>query len=219
MKKKGFLLTIVLMFVLVLFGCACEKEVDKEEALNVLKEANVKNNVEITTVTETTVSGVKSSSTQTDIYYDDKYYHSSEINSVTTKTWYGYVDDVLYAFYYTKNANNEEHKNSTKIEQSQLDSALKQPTNVISVFFDENNNFLDTYTLVASKKGDTYTIEISNENDVYTFNIKDNKITKLVKNSSTANDSIKVTYTYNYNVDDITLPTLSEYPLTVSSNN
>jgi len=220
--KKLFKYLMLFVCTFAIFGCGCKKDetISKETAIEVLKETRVNNNVEITTTTETNVNGVSTTSTQTDVYYGNKYYHLSENNGISTKTWYGHVDNVLYAFYYTKNANSEEVKTSSRIEDNQLESAKKQPNNIITSLFDEEGNLLANYEVTGSKNGRTYTIQITNnteqESDVYTITITDNKIIKVVKNSSIASDSIKTTYDYNYDVEDIDLPTLNEYPLQVN---
>ena len=81
-----------------------------------LKEHKINGNVEVKTTTETIINNLYSSSTQMDIYYGDKYLHMSEASDLTTKTWYGSINNTLYAFYYTKNANDEEIKSSSRIE-------------------------------------------------------------------------------------------------------
>ena len=76
------------------------------------------------------------------------------------------------------------------------------------------------YDISATKKGSTYTIQASSnleeESITHTITIKDNKIEKIITNSSIANDSIKITYSYNYDVEKIDLPSLNEYPLKVN---
>ena len=72
----------------------------------------------------------------------------------------------------------------------------------------------------ANKLGRTYTIQITNSNEgeasTYTYTIEDAKIKKIVQTSNIGSDSIIITYDYNYDVEDIELPTLSEYPLNVN---
>lgn len=223
MKKLclSFVLLITCIFTTVACGCNKEETIKKEDAIAVLKETNVNQNVEVVTTTETNVNGVKATSSQTDVYYGNKYYHSSETDGVSTKTWYGEINNVLYAFYYTKNANNEETKTSSRIDTTQLESAQKQPYSVVSNLFDENGLLLEGYEIGATKKGNTYNIQITSnlesESLVYTITIKDAKFTKIVKTSNIASDTITITYDYNYNVEDIELPTLTDYPLNVNS--
>ena len=222
MKKTSLIFALILAFAFYLFGCGCNKEknINKEEALEVLKESVVRDNVEIVTTTETTVNNIKTVSTQSDIYYNDKYYHLSENNNISTKTWYGEVNNVLYAFYYTKNANNEETKTSSRIESTQLESVKQQPNSIYNTITDTNGNLLQGMEISASKLGRTYTIQITNSNEdeanTYTYTIEDAKIKKIVQTSNIGSDSIIITYDYNYDVEDIELPTLSEYPLNVN---
>ena len=221
---KRFSLTFILLItcIFTVLGCSCNKEetVSKEKAVQVLEDAKVNDNVTITTTTETNVNGIKTVSTQTDTYYEDKYYHLSESNNLSTKTWYGYVDNILYAFYYTKNANNEEIKTSSKIEATQLESVKKQPSSIITNLFDENNKLLENYEISATRKGSTYTIKINNnleeESNIYTITIEDGKVIKIIKITSIASDTIKTTYDYSYKVSDISLPNLNDYPLNIN---
>lgn len=220
--KKLFIKFVLLALVLFIPACAFKKEknVKKEEAIEVLRETKINGNVKVITTTETNVNGTKTTSTQTDIYYGDKYYHTSETNNLSTKTWYGKVNNILYAFYYTKNANNEEVKNSSRIEEAQLESTKAQLNSIITNLFDDSNNLLEKYEISATKKGDLYTIQVNSnlteESDIYTITIEDNKVTKIIKNNSILSDSIKTTYEYNYTVEDFNLPTLNEYPLTTN---
>ena len=185
-----------------------------------LKESLVKDNVEIITTTETTVNDIKTVSVQQDIYYGNKYYHSSENTSTSTKTWYGTVNNILYAFYYTKNANNDEVKTSSRIEDAQLESVMKQPNSIYHSIVDSEGNLLNQFDVSASKSGNTYTIQVSsfseNESISYIFTVTDSKIIKIVQSSSINNDIITITYDYNYDVSDIELPSLSEYSLNVN---
>ena len=116
-----FLLIIPLFFI---NACDCKKEekLSKNAAITILKEAMISGNVEVKTTIETVVDGIKSTSTQKEIYYNDKYYHYNNSDYITTKTWYGTINNSLYAFYYTKEANNKEEKSSSKIETSLLES-------------------------------------------------------------------------------------------------
>ena len=193
----------------------------KEEALEVLVSSKVDENVKITTTTQTTVNEQTSTSIQTDYYHDNKYYHTSDAEGVSTKTWYGYIEDVLYAFYYTKNADNNEVKSSSRIEASQLEAVQKQPNSIIDSLLTQNNTLAEGYDLVASKIGDKYTIEINkngdDQSDIYTITIASNRIITIVKNSSIEDDSIKITYTYDYNIEDFELPSLDDYPLSINN--
>lgn len=219
MKKLNILLTLILAFTFIVGGCACnnEKAISSEDALNVLKDSKIEENVIVTTTTETTVNETKTTSLQTDYYYNDKYYHTSDANNLSTKTWYGYVDNVLYAFYYTKNANNEEVKYSTRIDDSTLTAAKSQTSIIKNSLFSESGTLLENHEIAGSKKGDTYTIQVTqnsqDESNIYTFTIEDGKIHKLIKTNNIGNDTIKTTYEYNYIVNDINLPSISEYPL------
>ena len=217
--KKIFLNSILVLVILLSFGCACKKEktIKKEEAVNVLKETKINGNVEVKTITQTIINDVYSSSTQIDTYYGDKYLHMSEANDLTTKTWYGSINNTLYAFYYTKNSSNEEIKSSSKIDNSVLESIKNQLNSITNNLFDDFGNLIDTYTINATKKGNVYKINLSNNNIQesisYTIIIQNNKILKIIK-ENTVNDSvIKTIYEYNYNVNEFKLPTLSEYPL------
>ena len=129
-------------------------------------------------------------------------------------------NNVLYAFYYTKNANNQETKSSSRIENSQLEAAKKQPNNIIDNLFDSEGDLLKGYEITGLKRGKTYTIQVSynleQESSTYTITITDNKISKIVTTNNIASDTIKTTYDYNYNVEEIDLPTLTEYPLVVN---
>lgn len=221
--KKGTLFYVVIFSVLfALFGCSCNKDeiISQEKATSVLKGSLSQDNVEIITTTNTLINGIKSSSTQKDIYYQNKYYHSSENSDILTRTWYGYINDVLYAFYYTKSTDGTETKTSSRIEQSQLDSAKNQLNSIISNLFDENGNLLANHEINGKLTEKTYTIQITNstdtENIIYTISITDGKITKIINTSNITNNSITTTYDYNYNVNDIELPSLSEYPLNVN---
>ena len=222
MKKSSLLYVLIFSVLFALFGCSCNKDetISKDEAIEVLKESLVKGSVKITTTTETLINNIKSTSTQKDIYYQNKYYHLSENNGISTKTWYGEVNDVLYAFYYTKNTNNEETKTSSRIEQAQLDSVKNQPNSLINTLFDENDNLLENYEITGSKSNRTYTIQIINnsetENNAYTITITDGKIIKIIHTSNIASNAITTTYDYNYDVENIELPSLSEYPLNVN---
>ena len=77
------------------------------------------------------------------------------------------------------------------------------------------------YDLAASRTGNKYTIQINknseNESDVYTITIANNRIITIVKNSNIEDDSIKITYTYDYNIENFELPSLNEYPLNVNN--
>lgn len=220
--KKFYKYLMFIICAFIIFGCSCtfEQKISKEEAIDIIKNINDTNNVTITTTTETTIDGDKSYSTQVDTYYEDKYYHLSDINGISTKTWYGEIDNVLYAFYYTKNANNEEAKSSSRIENSLLEATKKQPISVITNLFDSEGNLSENYNISGSKKGKTFTIvinnQLENESDFYTITIEDNKILKVIKSSNIDNNVIKITSDYTYNVEDITLPTLNEYPLSVN---
>lgn len=219
MKNKLLIYILTFIAIFSLVGCSCKKEktVNKEDAIATLKDSMIKSNVMITTTTTTNVNGKESSSIQEDIYYGNKYYHKSDANELSTKTWYGYVDDTLYAFYYTKNTNNDETKTSSRISKEVLDSTKSQPNATIKSLFNEDGTLIENYDIVATKKSKTYTIQITNnkteESDTYTFTIKDNKVYKLVKTTSTSSNNIKVIYDYNYNVSDIELPDINEYPL------
>jgi len=221
MKRTNFIfLLIILLFFI--NACKCNKEeiVSKKEAITILKESSISSNVEVITTTETIVDGIKSSSTQKEVYYNDKYYHSNSSDYLTTQTWYGKINDSLYAFYYTKNANNNELKTSSKIELSLLESTKNQLNSIIKNLFDEKGNLLNKYNINGRKKAHTYTIKINNTSDIemcqYTIKIKDNKVFKIVKRSAILHDSITITHLYNYNVTDFNLPTLNEYPLMVN---
>lgn len=222
MKKSTLFYVVVFSVLFALFGCSCNSDetISKEEAVEVLNESLVYGNVEITTTTETLINDIKSTSTQKDIYYENKYYHLSENNGISTKTWYGEVNDVLYAFYYTKNASNEEVKTSSRIEQSQLDSIKNQPNSLINTLLDENGYLLEGYEITGSKKGRNYTIQITKnsegQSNDYTITVTDAKITKIVHTTNITKNSIATTYDYNYDVEDITLPSLLEYPLNVN---
>ena len=130
--KKVLLNIIVGLFLISPIACSFQKakNITNEEALNILKNIKIQQNVEVTTITETTINNVKSISTQKDIFNEDKYYHMSSTNDLTTKTWYGNVDNILYAFYYTKNSSNKEIKNSSKIESK---SASKESLTIAYV--------------------------------------------------------------------------------------
>ena len=216
-KLLIYILTFIAIFSLV--GCSCKNDetVKKEDAITILKDSKITSNVMITTTTTTNANGKESSSVEEDVYYNNKYYHTSEATNLSTKTWYGYIDDTLYAFYYTKNSNNEEVKTSSRIDKELLDSTKKQPNAIINSLFDDKGSLLDDYEITATRRNKTYTIQITNnekeESENYTFTIKDKKIYKLVKTNSTTNNNIKITYDYNYNVNDIVLPSISEYPL------
>lgn len=217
--KKTFLHSLFIIISLFTFSCACQKEktVKKEEAIEVLKETKISGNVEVKTTTETIINEVYSSSTQVDTYYEDKYFRISNAPDLTTKTWYGSINNTLYAFYYTKNSSNEEIKSSSKIDNSVLESIKNQLNSITNNLFDDFGNLIDTYTINATKKGNVYKINLSNNNIQesisYTIIIQNNKILKIIK-ENTVNDSvIKTIYEYNYNVNEFKLPTLSEYPL------
>lgn len=222
MKKSALLYAVIFSVLFALFGCGCKKEetISKEVAIEVLKESLVQGNVEITTTTETVINNIKSISTQKDIYYQNKYYHLSEDNNVSTKTWYGEINDVVYAFYYTKNTNNEETKTSSRIEQNQLESIKKQHNSLINNLFDVSGNLLESYQITASKKGKTYHIQITSssesESNTYDITLADAKIAQIIHRSNIASNYIKTTYDYNYLVEDIQLPSFSEYPLNVN---
>ena len=222
MKKVSLTFILIITCIFTVYGCGCTKEetISKEEAIEILKENKVNENVEIVTTIETSINNNKTTSTQHDIYYNNTYYHLSENNGIATKTWYGKVGNVLYAFYYTKNANNQETKTSSRITETQLNAAKKQPNSVINSLFNESGNLSSIYDISATKKGSTYTIQASSnleeESITHTITIKDNKIEKIITNSSIANDSIKITYSYNYDVEKIDLPSLNEYPLKVN---
>lgn len=222
MKKYNLLYVLIFAVMFALFGCSCRKEetLSKEEAINILKDSLIQENVEITTTTEALVNDIKSSSIQKDIYYQNKYYHSSENNNSSTQTWYGEINKTLYAFYYTKNINNEEIKSSSRIENSQLESVKNQPNALIKNLFDESGNLLTKYQITGTKKGASYTIQITSnilsESNTYIISISNNMITKIINTSNIANNSITTTYDYNYDVRDIELPSLSEYPLNVN---
>lgn len=204
------------------FACGCRKveTISKEAATSILKETTISGNVEVTTITETSINNIRATSSQTDSFYGDKYYHSTNANNLTSKTWYGYVDNALYAFYYTKNGSNEEAKSSSRIESSLLTSAKKQLNSITNTLFDESGNLLKQYSISGTKKGDIYTIEISGsgeeESVIYTITIEDNKMIKIIKNNNILNDTIKTTYDFKYDISDFSLPSLSEYPLTTN---
>ncbi len=218
---KRIFLTLIICC-LTIFGCSCSKEkvLKREEAITILKEIEVDKNVKIVTTTSTNINNVNSLSLQTDIYYNDTYYHLSDSNNVSTKTWYGTVDNVLYAFYYTKNANNEETKTSSRIDSALLQSAQKQPSSVIKSLFKNDNELIDNTQIEAKRKGSTYTINVNttleNENNNYVITIKDDKILKIVTTNTILDDTITTTYDYSYNIDPVELPSLNEYPLTVN---
>lgn len=222
MKKIYFNILLLFFCMFICFGCSCSnaQTISKEEAIEILKKAKIEDNVEIITTTETIINGIKSTSTQKDVYHSNKYYHLSENNGVSTKTWYGEVNDVLYAFYYTKNSKSEERKISSRIDVSQLDSAKKQPSIIIDNLFNNQGNLISNYTITANKNNNTYIIQISGkleeEKDTFLITIKDNKIIKIVKSSRLENDTIKTTYNYNYDIEDFTLPALNEYHLIVN---
>jgi len=221
MKRTNFIFLLIISLFFI-NACKCNKEeiVSKKEAITILKESSISSNVEVITTTETIVDGIKSSSTQKEVYYNDKYYHSNSSDYLTTQTWYGKINDSLYAFYYTKNANNNELKTSSKIELSLLESTKNQLNSIIKNLFDEKGNLLNKYNINGRKKAHTYTIKINNTSDIemcqYTIKIKDNKVFKIVKRSAILHDSITITHLYNYNVTDFNLPTLNEYPLMVN---
>lgn len=221
--KKLFLCLLIFILFFCNLGCSCNKEktISNEEATSLLKQANKYDNVKVATSTETNVNNVKSTSTQIDIVYENKYYHFSENNNITTKTWYGYIDNVLYAFYYTKNSNNQESKFSSKIDTNQLVSAQLYPSSIINDLFDNSGALLENHTINGTKKNKTYTLEIRNNslsnNSFYTVIIRNGRINKIVKTSSFENNTIKVTYDYSYDIGEITLPTLNEYPLAVNN--
>ena len=100
MKKFSLVFLLLITCLFAFLGCSCDKKetVKREAAISILKETKVDENVKIITTTETNVNGVKTTSNQTDIYYNDKYYHLTENNGVTTKTWYGEINNILYAF-------------------------------------------------------------------------------------------------------------------------
>lgn len=222
MRKYNLIFVLIFAIMFALFGCSCKKEetINQKEATTVLKESLVRDNVEITTTTETMISNTKSTSTQKDVYYQDRYFHSSENNNIETKTWYGEINNVLYAFYYTKNYNNEEYKTSSRIEQAQLDSIKDQPNTLINNLFDANGNLLENLEITGTKRNKSYTIQITNnlgsEKNTYVISITDAKITRIINTSIIANDYITVTYDYNYEVEEIALPSISEYPLNVN---
>lgn len=219
--RKALLNIMLCCTILFLIGCACKKEktIKKEEAIEVLKETKINGNVEVKTITETIINGIYSSSTQTDTYYGDKYLHTSDGPDLTTKTWYGSVNNTLYAFYYTKNANNEEIKSSSKIEPSLLEATKNQLNDIINNLFDEEGNLITSYSIYATKKGNVYTITVENnnnsteENNNYTITIQNNKILKIIKENTVNNSVIKTIYEYNYDINEIEIPTLTEYPL------
>lgn len=223
MKKFNLLFVLILGILFFTFGCSCstEQTVSKEEALDVLKSIEMDENVKITTTTETVVNNQKATTIQTDYYYGDKYYHVSEGEDISTKTWYGYVEDALYAFYYTKNAEDVEVKNSSRIEATQLESIKNQPTSVVNSLLTKEGTLVEGYELNATRMGNRYTIQASvngeEESDVYTITIINNKITKLKKTNGVEQNSIKVTYVYEYDIDDFELPSLNEYPLNVNN--
>lgn len=217
---KKIILNIILCCAIFIFvGCSCkeEKTIKKEEAMKVLKETKINGNVEVKTTTETIINNLYSSSTQTDIYYGDKYLHMSEANDLTTKTWYGSINNTLYAFYYTKNANDEEIKSSSRIERTLLESTKSKLNDITNSLFDEDGKLVEGYAINATKKGNVYTIAIDKsnveENNSYIITIQNNKILKIV-NENTINDTvIKTTYEYNYDVREFEVPSLNEYPL------
>ena len=223
MKKFNLLFVLLLGTLFFAFGCSCalEQAVSEEEALNVLKSIELDDNMKVVTTTETIVNNQKSTSIQEDYYYENKYYHISEGEDISTKTWYGYVDDVLYAFYYTKNAEEAETKSSSRIEISQLESIKKQPSSIIDSIITDEGTLVEGYTLNATRLGDKYTIEISvneeEESNVYAITILNNKITKLEQISGVESNSIKITYIYEYDISDFELPSLNEYPLKVNN--
>lgn len=223
MKKQFLYIILISLFFTTFLGCNCYKKqiLNSEDATYILKNINISENVGITTTTQTNFNGIRTTSSQTDIYFEDKYYHSSELSNILTKTWYGKINNVLYAFYYTKGKYNTENKSSTRIEQSQLDATKKQPWNIIFNLFNGNGDLLPNHTINGTKKGDIYILQISNNTDTqnvhYTIKIKDNNIITVIKTDIIENDSITTTYNYNYSVTDIALPSLTDYPLTVNN--
>lgn len=223
MKKYSLLFVLLLGTLFFAFGCSCglEQAVSNEEALNVLKSIEMDENMKVTTTTETVVNNQRSTSIQEEYYYENKYYHVSEGEDISTKTWYGYIDDILYAFYYTKSAEEIETKNSSRIETSQLESIKKQPTSIIDSIITDEGTLVEGYALNATRMGDKYNIEISvneeEESSVYTITILNNRITKLEQINGVESNSIKITYVYEYDINDFELPSLNEYPLKVNN--
>jgi len=223
MRKFNLLFVLLFGFLFFVFGCACmgEETVSKQEALDVLKSVKYEENVKVTTTTKTIVNNEEATSIQTDYYYKDKYYHVSESEQLSTKTWYGYIEDVLYAFYYTKNSENVETKTSSRIEFSQLEDIKKQPSNIITTLIKDDGSLVEGFDLTATKIGQKYTIQISKnsqeESDIYTIIILDQRVTQIEKNTGAQSDSITTIYTYEYDINDFELPSLNDYPLNVNN--
>lgn len=223
MRKFNLLFVLLFGFLFFVFGCACmdEETVSKQEALDVLKSVKYEENVKVTTTTKKIVNNEDATSIQTDYYYKDKYYHVSESEQLSTKTWYGYIEDVLYAFYYTKNSENVETKTSSRIEFSQLEDIKKQPSNIITTLIKDDGSLVEGYDLTATKIGQKYTIQISKnsqeESDIYTIIILDQRVTQIEKNTGAQSDSITTIYTYEYDINDFELPSLNDYPLNVNN--
>lgn len=222
---KNFNLLFALLFGVLFFsfGCSCSNEqiVKDDDAIEVLLASKVDENVKITTITEIVSDGVSSSSSQIDYYYENKYHHISNNENSSIKTWYGYVGDVLYAFYYTKNNTSSEIKESSRIDITQFESTKNQPNDLINTLITPQGTLVEGYKLSSRKLGNKYTIKVSineeEESDSYTIIIEDNKILQIDKFNGVKNNSIKISYMYEYNIDDVQLPTFNEYPLNVNN--
>lgn len=222
---KNFNLFFALLFGVLFFsfGCSCSNEqiVKDEEAIDILLASKVNENVKITTITEIVCDGITSSSSQTDYYYENKYHHISNNENSSIKTWYGYVGDVLYAFYYTKSNTNSAIKESSRIDISQFESTKNQPNDLINTLITSKGKLVEGYKLSSKKLGERYTINVSvndeEESDYYTIIIERNKILQIDKFNGVKNNSIKISFIYEYNIDDIQLPTFNEYPLNVNN--
>lgn len=219
---KIFFKYILLIFLLLMcFSCSCnEKHLSEEETIQILQNCTKTNKVKVTTSIETEVNGVKDTSFQTD-YYDNNLYFRSVINDFNTnKTWYGYQDNVLYAFYYTKTKDNEESKYSTRIEDSVLTSVKQQPYKVINDLI-INGHLIDDYVLSSTKKNNNYLINISKnsneENILYKFTLANNKIDTINYTFSSNDTLITIIYSYSYVFESVSLPSLVDYPLIVNS--
>lgn len=214
MKNKLLIYLFTFIAIFSLASCNRNESINTEEALSILKSCQTTSNVMIKTNTK------KNSNLayQEDIYYEDKYFHSSNSNNTLIKTWYGYIDNTLYAFYYKRSQDNEENKNSARIDVSLLSSTKSQPNYLINCFFDENDRLLSDYNITGFKYNNIYTINVTNTNDKnnYKFTIKDNKLKTIVNTINEVKDFI-VTYEYSYDIEDITLPNIEEYPLKVNN--
>ena len=60
-------------------------------------------------------------------------------------------------------------------------------------------------------------MEDEEESDVYTITILDKKVSKIEKYNGVNDNYVKTTYTYEYDIDDLELPSLNDYPLKVNN--